>query len=601
MRQAARLLILAVALPAFAVPEDHEGRAMVQEAQRLIAAYHAGQPPSHALLRVVCFVPADREPLPAYAERLDRVMNDVSGFYRDGLRRFGLETAGLPLERKDGKLVLHLVRGKSPAGEYHFESGDRTASEIRQALKGTVDMEREHVLVFYALCRQEPDGRYVFDAPYYGGGSQRGGLCHAADCELLDPLLLTETKKKIVYTEHYYPRVEERVARFNTKYLGGAAHELGHAFGLPHDDGSGPEQGFGSSLMGGGNLAYRQETWGRGPPAYLARASALQLASHPLFTGSDRGRWDDAGRGFETLSFGTNGGALTIRGTVAGAVPPYGAIAYAWPTNQATDHRARTFPVVLKEGAFTLALEGLRPDTYHLKLASLHANGATTVQSFGLRFDAAGAPDAAALNAAWIVNRAEQAVLHAEPQAREWLNDAALAAAPTAEAGRQLRLLRSILDPAAPFDPAAVAGDSAWLSDAAWTEAKVGWGGIARNHFWFDAQFQSGAFLTLGGRFYDKGLYAHAPARHVFALDGKWKTFSAVVGLRDGAHAQGSAVFTVRGDGRELHRSRMLRVGEQESVSVDIAGVKKLTLETEGGEGHNHNSWAIWVEPKVSR
>ena len=28
---------------------------------------------------------------------------------------------------------------------------------------------------------------------------------------------------------------------------------------------------------------------------------------------------------------------------------------------------------------------------------------------------------------------------------------------------------------------------------------------------------------------------------------------------------------------------------------------RKLELLTEGGEGHNYNSWAIWAEPKVLR
>lgn len=85
------------------------------------------------------------------------------------------------------------------------------------------------------------------------------------------------------------------------------------------------------------------------------------------------------------------------------------------------------------------------------------------------------------------------------------------------------------------------------------------------------------------------------------AVGVKWKTFTATIGLRDGAALQGSAIFTVRGDGRELYRSRMLRVGEQEAVQVNIANVKKLELLTEGGEGHNYNSWAIWAEAKVQR
>ena len=296
-----------------------------------------------------------------------------------------------------------------------------------------MEPDREHLLVFYALCRKESDGRYVFDAPYYGVGSQRSGLCHAADCELLDPALLTDTKRKIVYTEHYYPRVEETVARFNTKYIGGTAHELGHGLGLSHDDGSGPERPFGALLMGIGNLNYRQDVWGGGPPAYLARASALRLLSHPLITGSDRGRWDKAGASFESLVFSTSGVQLRIEGTITGPVPTYAVVAYVWPISHKTDHAARTFPVLAKGGGFTLDLDGLRPDTYHLKLLGLQANGATTTHEFRLGFDARGIPATAPLNAGWVVDRAERAVMTRRTEARRLLSDQAIAAATSPE------------------------------------------------------------------------------------------------------------------------------------------------------------------------
>ncbi len=43
----------------------------------------------------------------------------------------------------------------------------KTAGEIRAALKGKFELEREHVLVIYAFCRTESDGHDVFDAPDY--------------------------------------------------------------------------------------------------------------------------------------------------------------------------------------------------------------------------------------------------------------------------------------------------------------------------------------------------------------------------------------------------------------------------------------------------
>jgi hypothetical protein len=490
-----------------------------------------------------------------------------------------------------------------------------------------MDIDREFVLVFYALCQHEPDGRYVFNCPYYGGGWEQGGLCHAADCELLDPLLLTATNRPMVLTEHYYPRFETTVARFNSMYLGGVAHELGHALGLPHDDGGELEQKFGVSLMGEGNLTYREELWGGGPPTYLGRASVLELASFPLFSGSNRGRWDNAKGAFKSLAFTAVENTIRIQGRVTGAIPPYAVIAYAWPvSDQMDDHFARTFPCVLTNGAFTLDLDGLSAHNWprwHLKLARLHVNGATAEQQFNLGYDASSPPDpvtmksawtvdgkhlafvpgtdVAALKTQWIVDRAENAVMQRKPDARSFVNDDALAAAATPEAARKLRLLRAVLDPPAPINLADVQGNSTFLSDVEWTHANVGWGQVARNYYWFDKDIQNGVFLMLGGQFYDKGLYAHSSARFDFPVDAKWTTFTATIGLRDGANMVGSAVFTVRGDGRELYHSHILRVGQREDVQVDISQVKNLELLTEGGEGHNHSSWAIWAEPKVQR
>ncbi len=166
---------------------------------------------------------------------------------------------------------------------------------------------------------------------------------------------------------------------------------------------------------------------------------------------------------------------------------------------------------------------------------------------------------------------------------------------------KQYERARAELDEVPPLDLAAVRGDRVFLSDVQWSAATVGWGQPARNHYWFDEKINQHVSLRLCGRMHDKGLYAHSPSHYVFALDGKWTNFSAIVGLRDEAHQQGSAIFTVRGDGREIFRSAMLRVGALERVNVNVTGVNELELVAEGGEGHNHNSWAIWAEPVVSR
>ena len=163
----------------------------------------------------------------------------------------------------------------------------------------------------------------------------------------------------------------------------------------------------------------------------------------------------------------------------------------------------------------------------------------------------------------------------------------------------KLRILKDLVSPPKPQNLTTSKADSLYLSDAKWEEAYVGWEKVARNYFTIEKE--SKFFLELNGVLYPKGLYAHSPALYTFKLSKRWKTFKATVGLRDGAHMEGSARFTVLGDGKTLYESSALRKRQQENFNIDVSNVDILELKTEGTEGHNHNSWAIWVNPVLSK
>lgn len=167
------------------------------------------------------------------------------------------------------------------------------------------------------------------------------------------------------------------------------------------------------------------------------------------------------------------------------------------------------------------------------------------------------------------------------------------------EVKKKLSILEGVMNPIAPADPATYSGDSLYLSDAKWEVAKVGWEKPARNYF--TTESEDVFFLANMEELYEKGLFAHSPSVYSFLLNKKWKRFSAIIGLRDYAHQQGSAKFTLIGDGKVLYQSPALRVGQRSRVDISIGNVNKIELRAEGTEGHNYNSWAIWLNPLLSR
>ena len=121
--------------------------------------------------------------------------------------------------------------------------------------------------IFNTMSRQkellEPiDGKKVqIYSPYYGmGANQNKGICFVADSDWLniDGLKVDKTNTKIQVKEHrgYEPFT---LARFNTTYIGGTIHELGHGLSLPHNLATKLESSNGTALMGAGNYTYRQE------------------------------------------------------------------------------------------------------------------------------------------------------------------------------------------------------------------------------------------------------------------------------------------------------------------------------------------------------
>jgi hypothetical protein len=249
---------------------------LAQTLQKRIAEYHADAKDNGETLRLIYFYAGDTEPQAEYKARVERIVLDVQEFYDTEMNKLGFSTNKLPLEREDGKLKIHLVQGEDKLANYSYENGDKVKRELVKALQGKVDFDNDYILVLCGLCKKIGENHYYFNSPYYGAGgsNHRAGLCYAADCEILDPKNLTDNKTKMQYDEHY-GNYFKTIAGFNTAYLGGTAHELGHGLSLPHNGELPAQRVNGSALMGGGNLTYRNDVWGGGKGSFMTLASGL--------------------------------------------------------------------------------------------------------------------------------------------------------------------------------------------------------------------------------------------------------------------------------------------------------------------------------------
>lgn len=115
--------------------------------------------------------------------------------------------------------------------------------------------------------------------------------------------------------------------------------------------------------------------------------------------------------------------------------------------------------------------------------------------------------------------------------------------------------------------------------------------------------------LRIRGQEFRKGIGVHARSSLTFAIDGGFSRFQAILGIDDhairltGQDPVGNVSFAVLGDGKTLERkegvtSRTAPV----SLSVDIKGVKELTLLVDFGEDRSgQGDFADWALARIIR
>ena len=617
-------MFLACAAPALRAVEPIPESEQAAPALKVIEAYHGPRPANPPRkLHVVYFTPAGREPEQRYRERLEPILEDIRAFYRDGMEQAGFGPRTFPLERDaSGKLVIYLVKGKQPEAAFarwegrnggntgDLSSGPKVVDACRPALEASgISLERGTVLIFCNLATWDAQARtFRHHSPYFGSSDQTSGLCFALDCVIQD--VADIPRKEPMLTDAEWGR--ESLGKFNTIFIGGIAHELGHAFGLPHCGERWDEKARGTSLLGVGNHTYREERRGEGKGAFLTMASAMRLAARPLFNGSAKGEADVGRLQACDLSLSTNvtghglagrRAALRLEGTVQGSPSVYGVVAYFDSAHDGGYQAPTATSVPDSQGRFALEASDLAPCAdVELRVEFFHANGAVSTRRLGFTVAADGHVDLSQ----WELRHALEPVAEAVAQGQLSTAQATLReleARPIPESTKDIaRKLVATLDSGPKPKPAEVPAGVIQLplGDAQPKAAEVGWLKPAANRIPLN-EWNTSPLLD-SGKLYATGLYAHSPSRYVYELGGRWKTLRGEAGLHTAHQPYAVGVtFVIKADGKPVFRSAAIRGATKASYEVELTGVKRLELLVENAGNGNGNNWALWLHPTLFR
>jgi len=284
--------------------------------------------------------------------------------YREGMQAAGYGPKTFGLERDEqGRLLIELVNGKQPMWAYGRNDAQIVRDEVKAVLaERGVEIDRQTIVIFQTFLEWE-NGRAVEVGPYVGGGDQRAGTAWVYDDQRLDARLLASQDPGGDYGRPC------SVGEFNSHYIGGVAHELGHAFGMPHDCQRMADRSRGLSLMGGGNHTYGQKLRGEGPGSFLSAASAMLLAYSRPFAGDQAtGRRRPSCR-LSEMDARFAGGKLILTGKAVAEPPAFGIAAFDDWAKIPADYDAVSWTCpVADDGRFRLEVGELRAGPSQLRL-----------------------------------------------------------------------------------------------------------------------------------------------------------------------------------------------------------------------------------------
>jgi hypothetical protein len=544
-------------------------------------------------IKVISFLPSDCKPFDKTDERLGRVMKHVQDFFRNGMDANGYGKKTFELEwTEPGKLRIYTVQGKKKQTEYGRNDSRVVRDEVKAAMAAqyNINIDNEHIIIFQSLLQWE-DGKATELGPYVGGGNALSGTAWVYDDPLLDAAKLSSKE-----AGGYYHRPVS-IGQFNTHYIGGIAHELGHAFGVPHDKETDADKATkGTSLMGSGNHTYGQELRDQGLGSFLSAASALYLSTARALVGNIPGRTETGRWRVDDLSATYKDGKITFVGKFVATPPVIGIIAYNDDTNIAADYDAKAWVTKPDSGGqFTVEIGELQPTTYQLRLIAVHESGQKSRSAYDYAVHAEG-PDLSMFDKSLPFEAIKQAFLANDRDGLDAILADVATKHPNSAVYRRAKNFNDLLKGTFTQLDLRTLPTETKTADLTWAKfvsAQTGWGPAQRGSVPEDG------FLKIAGTVYDSGLYGHAISTYKFDLGGKWTKFKGAYGLQD--EHDGSVVFVVRGDDKELFRSQRIADHRLRRFEVDVTKVETLELIVEDGGDGVGNDWGVWIEPTLER
>ncbi|HLX59685.1 MAG TPA: hypothetical protein VKX17_00250 [Planctomycetota bacterium] len=247
-------------------------------------------------IKVVYFIPTDREPVKNYAAKIETLLAFVNDVYKRDLCAKGYACNGLDFEFKDGKLDIRILKAQNVAATYNFAPAYNASPKVFDLIMPEVAQAYGswNKSFYFVLAETYDDGPWKFEWPgtfalgaNWGAEGGAGTFCSWI---LRDEFCATSIAEqmKLLADDSPIPgrtalgngRLNSPRFQFINDGFGAVCHELGHAFGCPHD-----MRRESSFIMGNGFRSFRVNfigSFANRPPVCFSADNA-RILSHSRF------------------------------------------------------------------------------------------------------------------------------------------------------------------------------------------------------------------------------------------------------------------------------------------------------------------------------